>query len=492
MRRWPVGKKLYTGLGTLLVLLGGSNEVSREMLATSQATLEKAAGGVMSRRTELAGLMGTYAQQAWAAEKGANLNVYIRNSSAAAGYEEEERQALKKVAEAIAELGPLLVTETSRGDLDKIKEDLAQWQPLSEEMFGLLARNLPDQAQNLSRTKAKPLFQNLAGYGEGIRVRNVRLLAEERDAGAKQYVVARVVMMVFLVIALLIGAAVIWIVRGIVNTLRDTVGELRSGGIQVAASSKEIASASQSLSEGSTEQAASLEEISASMDQMSAMSERNAQNSGEATTMMTVTVSQIDQTNQALREMVTSMGAIKMSSEKVARINKTIDEIAFQTNILALNAAVEAARAGEAGMGFAVVADEVRNLAQRSAAAAKDTAALIEEAILNTAQGAAKLEQVAVAVGAMTESADRVKGLVDEVNEASKQQIQGIQQAASAVTQVSQVTQSAAATSEQSAAASRELNAQAQTVAAMVSRLEEIVQGDHGEAAVRPRAAVVR
>src|ERR1035438_3056227 len=115
------------------------------------------------------------------------------------------------------------------------------------------------------------------------------------------------------VLALLVGAVVFWVVRGIVSTLRDTVSELRSGGVQVAASSTQIASASQSLSQGSTQQAASLEEISASMDQITAMTERNAQNSSEATRMMTATASQIERSNQALQEMVNSMESIKIS-----------------------------------------------------------------------------------------------------------------------------------------------------------------------------------
>src|SRR5207247_2243463 len=130
--------------------------------------------------------------------------------------------------------------------------------------------------------------------------------------------------------------------------------------------------------------------------------------------------------NNELTEMVTSMSAIKESSSKVAKIIKTIDEIAFQTNILALNAAVEAARAGEAGMGFAVVADEVRNLAQRSAQAAKDTAGLIEEAITSASEGSQKVEQVAGGFSAITQRVTEVKGLVDNVSSASKQQAVGI------------------------------------------------------------------
>ena len=189
--------------------------------------------------------------------------------------------------------------------------------------------------------------------------------------------------------------------------------------------------------------------------------------------------------------MVSSMEAIQESSSKVARIIKTIDEIAFQTNILALNAAVEAARAGEAGMGFAVVADEVRSLAQRSAQAAKDTSALIEESITRSQEGAGKVTEVASSIGAITESVTRVKGIVIEVREASQQQTQGIDQVAQAVAQMEKVTQSSAATGEESAAAAEELNAQAETSMAVVRSLASLVgeTGSQGPAARGARQA---
>jgi methyl-accepting chemotaxis protein len=176
--------------------------------------------------------------------------------------------------------------------------------------------------------------------------------------------------------------------------------------------------------------------------------------------------------------MVASMREIDTSSDKVAKIIKVIDEIAFQTNILALNAAVEAARAGEAGMGFAVVADEVRNLAQRSAQAAKDTAVLIEDSIAHSKEGTTRLDQVAQAIRSITASAAQVKMLVDEVSLGSQEQARGIEQIAKAVAQMQQVTQKTAANAEESASASEEMAAQAESMKEFVGELQDVVGTD--------------
>jgi methyl-accepting chemotaxis protein len=178
------------------------------------------------------------------------------------------------------------------------------------------------------------------------------------------------------------------------------------------------------------------------------------------------------------------MDAIKVSSDDIAKIIKTIDEIAFQTNILALNAAVEAARAGEAGMGFAVVADEVRNLAQRCAQAAKETSGKIEGAIVKTGQGVDITGKVASALNEIVSKVRQVDELVTEVAGASREQTDGIAQINVAVGQMDKVTQSNAATAEESAAAAEELNSQAEVMKQSVAELLRLV-GGQGEAVVR-------
>jgi methyl-accepting chemotaxis protein/methyl-accepting chemotaxis protein-1 (serine sensor receptor) len=207
------------------------------------------------------------------------------------------------------------------------------------------------------------------------------------------------------------------------------------------------------------------------------MARKNSENSRGAVDLVTQSQQKFVQANQLLHEMVVAMNEINTQSGKISKIIKVIDEIAFQTNILALNAAVEAARAGEAGMGFAVVADEVRNLAQRSAQAARDTAALIEESITKSNGGKVKVDQVATAIRFITGESAKLKTLVDDVNLSSQEQTRGIEQISRAITQMEQVTQKTAANAEESASASEELNAQSETLKDVVVRLTAMIGG---------------
>jgi len=244
----------------------------------------------------------------------------------------------------------------------------------------------------------------------------------------------------------------------------------------------QVSASSQSLADGASRQAASLEETSASLEEMATMTKRNAENAQKANDLAREARAAADKGATDMQAMDTAMTAIKASSDDIAKIIKTIDEIAFQTNILALNAAVEAARAGEAGMGFAVVADEVRSLAQRSATAAKETAAKIEGAITKTAQGVEISQKVAAALNDIVTKARQVDELASEVAGASREQTQGIIQLNSAVGEMDKVTQSSAASAEESASAAQEMKAQVELMKQVVGNLMQLV-GDGRELA---------
>jgi hypothetical protein len=275
----------------------------------------------------------------------------------------------------------------------------------------------------------------------------------------------------------LVAAIGVFVSRSLVKPIYRIADTLSVAAEQTAASATQVSSSSQSLAEGATEQAASLEQTSASLEEMSSMTRRNTETSEKVTNLARQARGAADAGASDMKAMASAMTEIQASSDDIAKIIKTIDEIAFQTNILALNAAVEAARAGEAGMGFAVVADEVRNLAQRAAQSAKETAAKIENAVTRTAQGVQISEKVSRSLEEIVSKARQVDELVAEVATASREQSQGIQQVNLAVTQMDKVIQSNAANAEESASAAEELNAQAGALKEAVESLLQVVKG---------------
>jgi len=253
-----------------------------------------------------------------------------------------------------------------------------------------------------------------------------------------------------------------------VAKLESILAEIRRGAGEIDAGSSQVSATSQSVASGASQQAASLEEISASLEEMSAMTDRNAQNAGAAVSRSDDAQSRANACQEQMVRMSEAMGAIKQSSDSIAKVLKVIDEIAFQTNLLALNAAVEAARAGEAGKGFAVVAEEVRNLAGRSAQAARETAAMIEESTTRADRAVSLCGDVDASLRTIVDGTREVNELLAQIASASREQAQGIGQINSGVAELDKVTQQNAGNSEELAAASEE-------TAAQVASLKQVV-----------------
>jgi methyl-accepting chemotaxis protein len=245
----------------------------------------------------------------------------------------------------------------------------------------------------------------------------------------------------------------------------------------VAAAAEQMSSSSQALAGGASRQAASLEETTASLEEMLSMTRRNAESAGSASQAAAQARQSADAGAQRMDSLREAMQGIKSSSDEIRKILKTIDEIAFQTNILALNAAVEAARAGEAGAGFAVVADEVRNLARRSAEAARDTAARIDESTHRSHHGATITDEVAKQFVDIQTQVKRLDELVAEIARASAEQQEGIGQINAAVVKMDQDTQANAATAEEAAAAAEQLNSQSTLLRGTVRSMTRLLYG---------------
>ena len=475
-RRWTISKRLYAGFGALLLLTVLAGVVAIVGSSKIKANVET----VTQRSAELQRAM-TIQTALFKVESGEKSILWAGLDNDKQLYESSKRAVINEYALADKQIDDLAATLTNGADqaaARTLRQSLTQWRSAHDQVVSFGDSGNFANAQQLITSTINPQLRSAEEAAQGIVRRLDEAMSQASAESNASYLQSRLLIATVVVLALIVGLAVIWLVRTINESLRTVSQELGDGAQLVVDASSQMSISAQSMSQGASEQAASLEENSASMEEMATMTRKNAESSFQAATLMAEAARVVESANSALVDMVSSMTSIKVSSQRVSKIIKTIDEIAFQTNILALNAAVEAARAGEAGMGFAVVADEVRNLAQRSAQAAKDTAALIEEAITSASEGSQKVEQVAGGFSAITQRVTEVKSLVDNVSSASKHQAVGIDQVVQSIRQMERVTQTTAATAEESAAACEQLNAQADVTMQLVERLEALVGRD--------------
>lgn len=478
MKNWTIGKRIAIGgvilLGLLLAVgISCTVALSKVKGLAKHRLQDDALPGII-----YASDIGTLTAQG-----------HIRTLTAGSIADPAQQDAcIAQVAELVTKVGGILqsyeasITDPAdRARLEELKQVRSNYGSNRTKYFNLVKTGTAEERAQFVSTQLEPAY---IAYRDKV----AQILKWNQDAAASvsQSIVetstsGSSLAVILCSVAAVAAAIVGWFIISSINqVLRGVCTTIQQGSDQVASAAGQVSASSQALAEGASEQAASLEETSSSLEEMSSMAKRNADNVQQAKELAGETRSAADTGTVDMDEMKRAMDAIKVSSDDVAKIIKTIDEIAFQTNILALNAAVEAARAGEAGAGFAVVADEVRSLAQRSAQSAKETATKIEESIAKSVHGVRISEKVAISLNAIAEKTRKVDAIVSEIATASNEQRQGVEQVNTAVSQMDKVTQSNASSAEEGAAAAEELNAQSQTLKDAVNLLSALVGSTGG------------
>lgn len=466
--------KFLGGFAALLVMVAALAFTSMRALSSLNSTLDRVAHRTSKRADRTSQLVESVAELS-----GRQQAVLLRSIlNDTAGVDQNRRaatEAERRIDGLFAEFPQLLDSTQDRQMIQELQAKAMAVRPVSEEVGQLIQKQQMSDALKLVSEKLLPAYDDLQKSArEFLSNQRDRMNADTEQAMASA-VATRVLAFAFIGLTTFCSVMISLIVRQMNGALSSMGSQVSDGAQQVARAAVQMGAVSQSLAQGASEQAVSLEQTAVSAEQVNSMVQKNARSSREAAEHTNDANRRLTEANQKLEQMLVSMRDISSSSERISKIIRVIDEIAFQTNILSLNAAVEAARAGEAGMGFAVVADEVRNLAQRCSQAAKDTSALIEESIQHSKNGKVRLDEVAAAMHEVTDSAIQVQRLSNEVNAGSEEQARAIEQISRAIAQIQQVTQQTAASAEEGASAGAHMGAEADRLRDAVHRMRAML-----------------
>ena len=466
--------KFNVALGALIVLIGALTFTTIRAVNLLNGALDRVANRMSKKADRSSQLVETVGELA-ASQQALLLRSILSDAS---GVEQNRRNvanAESRIEVLFNELMPLLDTAAEKDAVTQLRDKANAVKPISNDFVQLVTKQQMNDALKLVGDKLVPAYDELQKSARAYVENQRESTAVDTQATQQSASASRTFAFIFLGLTLASTLVLGFLIRQMNKGLETMTSDVYEGALSVGQAATQMSSVSQSLAQGASDQAASLEQTSVSTEQINQMVHKNAENSHSVTGFAATANRLLTEANQKLEQMLESMKDISTSSEKISKIIRVIDEIAFQTNILSLNAAVEAARAGEAGMGFAVVADEVRNLAQRCSQAARDTSALIEESINHSRNGKVRLDEVAQSMHQVTQSALEVQKLSDEVHVGSEEQSKGVERISKAILQIQKVTQQNAASAEEGASAGAQMSAEAEHLQSAVVQLREMI-----------------
>lgn len=458
--------------GELIPAEGGIKSNLKEMLAADQS------------KGDIAGAFAISGALQSAFEVESAVNRYIVSFDNA-----DSEQAIELSEKLSTQIEELWSDYSMNVEFDESLKDASKEASLKEVMkhgvtMTAALQSLTDTLSRISdinRNDLLPVGPQFIAKIDTIKRNISEKLATLKDRAESRQATVNFLVITISLSGLCIGSFVSWkIIRGITTQINGIVSRLETTAFETFGASQKVSSNSEALARDSSEQAAAIEETSSSLEEVNSMAEKNAQNAESAKKLATEARVAAESGAESMKDMVVAMHEIKESSDNIANIIKTIDEIAFQTNILALNAAVEAARAGESGAGFAVVADEVRSLAHRSAEAASVTARKIENSVEKSERGVELNQRVADNLQTIVEHTQKMDEIVAQISDASIEQNKGVTLIQNSITQMDEVTQRNAEGAAGTASSSKTLLNQSHDLQGSIQDLGRIINGGNG------------